>query len=751
MAELYGNNGSSYWRVVLGYDSSQSETTFSVWGYVDLHWSKHHSHNTSLDRPCYVSGTNQPTINWYPTGDVEHNGGGRLRLGSYGYSWERGTSDYVVAVTAGITHTRSGPTGTSTATAYFTVPARTKYAVTLRDDNGVWKTLDKFYDYNLTLPTETPTKQNYSFKGWAASQGGSVAYNAGSTITVNSALTLYPVWQAMYPPEWDTSGVEFDINPDGKIIKNRTAVVLDVRDVVLFTGRHIEDIVLSIGDDTATRHSEGTLSITPSESGTFTPVVVISDSADTVSRFELDTITVEEPLWECEFTVQNTSMLAPDTDRNGFAIIQLEKYNYATGEYDLSSEKVSIQAEDDSWSFKTTLDEAHISGEDGDEADVDVRLSFNHSVSNDKEARKIFFNTTRNANYSNGISNTMFVSGCEGTNYNSRVWWSQINNPLYFPDTNYVEVGSNDTSVQGLCKVGDYLGVVKQSKTTDTAIYLLYPTSFDDETTYAVKQGVSGVGAVSKYSFNVLGDESLFLSPQGVMAIVPSEDEEHKVQNRSFFIDGRLLEEDGLTGAYSFVYDGMYWLALGDSCYVLDGNQRNSWGNDKTNLVYEGYYLKNIPATCFMKHEDGLWFSNENALCRFKNGLEASAYSDTYDIESDEQNVPVKAEWSTILDDDGSLHYLKTMQKKGNIVSILPVESGDTSAEVYIKKDAEEPIFVGEVNGQVEETGDIPNELVVRKKIKKYKRLQFIIRNNKAEGLGIDNITKSYVVGNYVK
>ena len=358
-----------------------------------------------------------------------------------------------------------------------------------------------------------------------------------------------------------------------------------------------------------------------------------------------------------------------------------------------------------------------------------------------------FFNTSRSSNFSNGIYNTMFVSGCSETDYNSRVWWSYPNNPLYFPETNYVEVGSNDTAVMGLIKVSDYLGVIKQSKSTDTAIYLLYPTSFEEDTTFAVRQGVQGVGALGKYTFNILGDETLFLSPNGVMAIEPMQDDDHKVRNRSYFVDGKLLKEGDLKLAYSFVHDGKYYLALPSGrCYVLDGNQRNSWGNDRTNLVYECYCLENIPAECMMKYNDELWFSNDSEVYRFKSRTAQNAFVDGYDMETGEENVPVKAEWSTILDDDGSIHYYKTMQKKGNVVSVLP--KGSLYTQVYVRKDNEEPVLINRSFG---EPSDIPSELYLNKKFKKYKRLQFIVKNDSEEDFGLDTILKNYIIGNYAK
>ncbi len=51
--------------------------------------------------------------------------------------------------------------------------------------------------HQFTIPSGKPTKSSYTFKGWATSNGGSVAYAAGSKVTLNSSstsMTLYAVW-----------------------------------------------------------------------------------------------------------------------------------------------------------------------------------------------------------------------------------------------------------------------------------------------------------------------------------------------------------------------------------------------------------------------------------------------------------------------------------------------------------------------------------------------------------------------------
>ena len=53
----------------------------------------------------------------------------------------------------------------------------------------------KTYGVNLTLSSTVPTRYGYTFKGWATSSTGAVAYSPGGTYTANSAITLYAIWE----------------------------------------------------------------------------------------------------------------------------------------------------------------------------------------------------------------------------------------------------------------------------------------------------------------------------------------------------------------------------------------------------------------------------------------------------------------------------------------------------------------------------------------------------------------------------
>lgn len=428
----------------------------------------------------------------------------------------------------------------------------------------------------------------------------------------------------------------------------------------------------------------------------------------------------------------------------------------------------------------------------GASSDISYETGSGEYLTNDASA---FTASQRAFVYGSGMYNQVFMSASTFTGYQSRVWYSMASDPTYFPDRNYIEAGGDDTHIVGMMKVSGHVGIIKQGSALDASVYLAYPTSFENDTTFALTQSINGVGALSNGAFNILNAEPLFLAAEGIMGIeVSNEEVDRKIRSRSHYINKRLCAEEKLEDAFSYVHKGLYYLCINNHCYVLDGSQKTSWANEKTNLQYECYYLDNIPAQCFSSMGGDMYFVDAvGNLCRFKTDKDEYPYRDSYsvaepDFEMDSapvnyeyelsdfetipvigntirygsawytvtnvsntvtvaDGVPIKAVWSTLADDDGAVHYFKNLNKKGCLVSLLPDEK--TGATVYLKADEKDAVRYGEasVSGHI-----LPYELYVKKKIKKYKRLQIICENNKLdEGFGIDQIIKSYTLGNYSK
>ena len=348
----------------------------------------------------------------------------------------------------------------------------------------------------------------------------------------------------------------------------------------------------------------------------------------------------------------------------------------------------------------------------------------------------------------------VFVAGAEkGVDYRSG-----YGKPNYFPDTGYDRVGTDETDIMGYCKIGEYLGIIKESNSQDSTIFLRWheqQTNKDGvtETVYRKKQGVVGVGAISRHAIGMLLDEPLFLSEQGVFALTSNAVTfERTVQNRSSYLDFKLTKEPNLSEAVSTEWQGYFVVCVNGHAYVLDSRQPTQKSRVNSSFVYEGYYWENIPARVLLSVGDILYFGTEDGrICRFNTDIDSMAkYSD--------DGEAIVAIWSTKSDDDGYPQHLKTLEKKGNCVTIKPL--AQSSAEIYVRteKDTVER-KVREGNMDIFDwssinferftfnSNDAPQDIMIKRKEKKYKRLEFVIKNaQENEGFGVFQIVKCFKV-----
>lgn len=351
-------------------------------------------------------------------------------------------------------------------------------------------------------------------------------------------------------------------------------------------------------------------------------------------------------------------------------------------------------------------------------------------------------------------NNSAFLFGSErGVDYRSG-----YEKPGYFPDTGYDRVGTDETDIMGYCKIGEYLGIIKESNSQDSTIFLRWHEQQTNsegvtETVYRKKQGVVGVGAVSRQAIGMLLDEPLFLSEQGVFALTSNAVTfERTVQNRSSYLDFKLTKEPNLSEAVSAEWQGYFVVCVNGHAYVLDSRQPTQKSRVNSSFVYEGYYWENIPARVLLSVGDILYFGTEDGrICRFNTDIDSMAkYSD--------DGKAIVAIWSTKSDDDGYPQHLKTLMKKGSCVTTKPFTR--SSAEIYVrteKEAAERKVREGTADIFSWEdidferftfnSNDAPQDMMIKRKEKKYKRLQFVVRNAVAnEGFGIYQIVKCFKV-----
>lgn len=84
-----------------------------------------------------------------------------------------------------------------------------KYTITYNANGGTGAPANqtKTHGITLTLSNTKPARTGYTFMGWSTSLNGSVSYNAGSTYSSNSNITLYAVWQTnAYTVKYNANG-----------------------------------------------------------------------------------------------------------------------------------------------------------------------------------------------------------------------------------------------------------------------------------------------------------------------------------------------------------------------------------------------------------------------------------------------------------------------------------------------------------------------------------------------------------------
>ena len=72
--------------------------------------------------------------------------------------------------------------------------------------SGAPTAITKYYGENITIPSTTPTRNGYTFKGWGTTINDTTPkYQPGSTYTSNSGRTLYAIWESNSPSTYTVS------------------------------------------------------------------------------------------------------------------------------------------------------------------------------------------------------------------------------------------------------------------------------------------------------------------------------------------------------------------------------------------------------------------------------------------------------------------------------------------------------------------------------------------------------------------
>ena len=242
----------------------------------------------------------------------------------------------------------------------------------------------------------------------------------------------------------------------------------------------------------------------------------------------------------------------------------------------------------------------------------------------------------------NGSLDRLFLSG--NPDYLNYDWHSELNDPTYFKDTSYATLGSSSSAIIGYSIINNYLAAHKDRYERDQNIILREGDLVDNQPAFRIINTLQGAGAVAPFSFAYLATEPLFLTEQGIYAVTAQDITGEKyAQDRSFFLNGRLLQEENLKDAYAITYNDMYLLCINDVVYILDGLQpiRTDRAEPYATRQYAGFYRTNVPARVMWEDGGRLFFGTDDGkVCRF--------FNDKYSNESYNDNGEViEANWET--------------------------------------------------------------------------------------------------------
>jgi hypothetical protein len=264
----------------------------------------------------------------------------------------------------------------------------------------------------------------------------------------------------------------------------------------------------------------------------------------------------------------------------------------------------------------------------------------------------------------NGAHDRIFISGNpdSGENedgdpytYINCDWWCGMYDPTYWPDLSYSKLGSDTSAIMGYSIINNYLAAHKDYREITQSVIIREGDLVDDEPTFKIINSLQGAGAVSKYCFSYLATEPVFLTKLGIYAITAQDITGEKyAQDRSYYLEGKLLKEEGLEKAFAYSWKDYYILAINDHLYILDGLQPMHTDRSRPYATrqYAGFYFTNIPASCFFEIGDELYFgSMDGKIYKF--------YSDEKSLQSYNDNgEPISAVWETA-DIDEKLFYKK--------------------------------------------------------------------------------------------
>ena len=144
--------------------------------------------------------------------------------------------------------------------------------------------------------------------------------------------------------------------------------------------------------------------------------------------------------------------------------------------------------------------------------------------------------------------------------------------PTYIPDDSFAVIGSQP--IIGYLRLSDgTLAILKHLTDTDCSIYYRTSNASGQYDIFPLLSGTKNVGCLSNYTCCNVENHAMFLGELGVFEAVTSSASstlERYADNKSYYINKKLLLEDNLESAKAISIGSKYYLFINDKMFIAD-------------------------------------------------------------------------------------------------------------------------------------------------------------------------------------
>lgn len=405
-----------------------------------------------------------------------------------------------------------------------------------------------------------------------------------------------------------------------------------------------------------------------------------------------------------DINIDSVELVEVLTDEGIWKILDPSEYNV---------DKVTGQV-----TFSTAPGESPVLGRDNVSIKYKKSLSDNNSKINKCSIATLY-------GY-DGNNDRIFVSG--NPEYPNYDFHCESNDPTYWPDENFTKIGTEPIVSYSRLTDGS-LGVHKKQSDTDCTIYYRSSNLLDNLEVFPLKDGVKNIGCISRYANCNLLNDPLFLSEQGVFAILGNSSGEKFAQQRSYYVNGKLTKEENLENAVAISMNGKYYLAINNHVYIADSRYLSYPKHSKTEQYqYEWWFWDNLPVRLFFSWNNELYFgTSDGKICKFND----SYLDDT---------TPVESYWETPFLELGSSFFAKTIKM---VTLILNPKVNSDITFGYELDDGTVEIITANYS---ELKDDFPKTIQEKEKIQKFMFVKFWMKNNTENRMTFERLIIEYIL-----